>query len=276
MPRNRAIEPHLRSSGQGGMNLDENTLLVEKQDDGIAFLVINKPHRRNALDHEMMDQLVVTLEALESDGDVRVVVIKGQGKHFSSGADLRIVFETIEDVRMALRKYLRAVRTIQQMEKPVIAMVAGYAIGGGMSLALACDIIFASEDAKFSANFLQLGITPEMGAMLFMPLTIGLYRAKELWYTGRIVEAREAREMGFVNRVFPAEQLEEATKEFAREISRTPALPVRITKRITNSTIFSMLNTIMEAEVQSSPFCSQTAEHKAYIAAFVKKHTPSR
>jgi len=249
-------------------------VVVDKQNDGIATITLNKPERRNAIDPEMMDTLVDHLQNLDNDDDVQVVILRGQGDHFCAGGDLKAgasAGNTVEISRKSLKKYGLAVQTMQQMDKPIIAMVQGYAIGGGMSLALACDIILASEDAKFSSNFLSVGITPEMGAMLLMPLTIGIYRSKELWFTARGVDAEEAREMGFVNRVFPKEEIEEATQTLAREISQMPALAVRITKRITNSTILSMFNAVIDAESQATPFCTQTEEFRERLAAFVNK-----
>ncbi|ACL19076.1 enoyl-CoA hydratase [Desulfitobacterium sp. LBE] len=247
------------------------TLLWEKQNDGIAYVIINKPERRNAMDADLMVKMVQVLEQLDQDTDVRVIILKGQGDHFSSGGDLKAGVggePTVENSRAALQKFIFAARKIQEMEKPVIAMVKGYAVGGGMSLAMVCDIVFASEDAKFSSNFLKVGITPEMGAMLLMPMMMGAQRAKELWFTGRVIDAAEAKELGFVNRVYTAEEIENATRNFAADLAQMPALPVRITKRITNSTLFNLLNSVMEAELQSTPFCTQTEEHKSLIEAF--------
>ncbi|SHN62762.1 enoyl-CoA hydratase/isomerase family protein [Desulfitobacterium chlororespirans] len=247
------------------------TLLWEKQNDGIAYVIINKPERRNAMDADLMVKMVQVLEQLDQDTDVRVIILKGQGDHFSSGGDLKAGVggePTVENSRAALQKFIFAVRKIQEMEKPVIAMVKGYAVGGGMSLAMVCDIVFASEDAKFSSNFLKVGITPEMGAMLLMPMMMGAQRAKELWFTGRVIDAAEAKELGFVNRVYTAEEIENATRNFAADLAQMPALPVRITKRITNSTLFNLLNSVMEAELQSTPFCTQTEEHKSLIEEF--------
>jgi Enoyl-CoA hydratase/carnithine racemase len=252
----------------------EDTLLLQKHADGIAELVLNKPQRRNALDPGMMDRLAKYLEALDADNGVKVIILKGQGDHFCAGGDLKAGAGktlTIEDSRNSLRKYGRVVQALQQMEKPVIAMVRGYAVGGGMSLALACDIILAADDAKFSANFLKVGIVPEMGAMLFLPQTIGLYRAKELWFTGRVVEATEASAMGWVNHVYPAGEVEQETRALAQTVAQMPAVPLRITKRITNSHINSMLNAVLEAELQASPLCSQTEEFKLYKAALMNK-----
>jgi len=255
-------------------NMTDSTVIIDKKTDGVAFVIINKPARRNAIDPNLMDNLTDALLTLDNDDEVKVIILKGQGDHFSSGGDLKARKPgpcPIEEKRKMLRKHGRTIQTIQNMEKPVIAMVKGYAVGGGMSLALACDLIFASEDAKFSCNFLKVGIVPEMGAMLFLPQTIGLYRAKELWFTGRIVGAAEACEMGFVNRVFSSEEIEAATISFAKEIALVPSVALRITKRISNSTINNMLNTILDSEAQSSPFCSETDDHKAYVESFRNK-----
>jgi Enoyl-CoA hydratase/carnithine racemase len=252
-------------------NLTDSNVIIDKKTDGVTAVIINKPSRRNAIDPDLMDNLTDAFQTLDNDDEVKVIILKGQGDHFSSGGDLKARPPgryPVEAKRKMLRKYARTVQTIQNMDKPVIAMVKGYAVGGGMSLALACDLIFASEDAKFSCNFLKVGIIPEMGAMLFLPQTIGLYRAKELWFTGRIVVAAEAYKMGFVNRVFASEVIEAATISFAKEIASVPAASLRITKRISNSIINSMLNPLMDAEAQSSPFCSETDDHKAYMESF--------
>ncbi len=252
--------------------MSEGTVLIEKQGDGVAFVILEKQDRLNAIDPVMMDQLVDCLQQLEKDDEVNVIILKGNGKDFSAGGDLSNVnSEDIRELRQMMKRYGRAILTIQQIEKPVIAMVKGYAIGGSMSLVLACDIIFASENAKFSSVFLKMGLTPEMGALLFMPLTIGLYRAKELWFTGRTVTASEGFTMGFVNRVLPDTEIDEETIAFAREIAGGPQLPMRVTKRITNSMIFNSLNTVLESESLYSAFFLATEDHKEIIETFRKK-----
>ncbi len=255
-------------------NITDRNLIIDQKADGVALIILNKPARRNAIDPDLMDNLTNTLLNLDNDDEVKVIILQGQGDHFSSGGDLKAREPgpyPVEEKRKMLRKYGRTIQTIQNMDKPVIAMVKGYAMGGGMSLALACDLIFASEDAKFSCNFLKVGLVPEMGAMLFLPQIIGLYRAKELWFTGRTVGAAEACAMGLVNRVFPSSEIEAAAIAFAREIAAVPSVSLRITKRISNSVINHMLNTVLDCEAQSSPFCSETDDHKAYVDSFRNK-----
>lgn len=252
--------------------MKESTVYTYKQEDGIAFIVLNKPDSMNAIDPDMMDQLVSSLQTLENDDEVKVIVLKGEGNCFSAGGDLSNVnSEDIRDLRKMMKRYGRAAMTIQQTEKPVIAMVKGYAIGGSMSLVLACDIILAAEDAKFSTAFLQIGLTPEMGSLIFLPLTIGLYKAKELWFSGRKVTAKEAYDMGFVNRVLPKEEIDDATIKLAKEIAKMPQTAVRVTKRISNSTIFDKLYTVLESESLYSSFSLTTEDHKKLIAEFRNK-----
>lgn len=245
---------------------------IEYREEGIAFLVINKPQKKNALSGPMMDLLTGALTQLNEDDAVRVIILKGEGENFSAGGDLTQGGPSgIEHTRKLLKRYMRTIHTVQQIGKPVIAMVDGWAVGGAMSLALACDIILVSDRVKFTSNFLKVGIIPEMGAMMFMPQLMGPYRAKELWFTGRVVGAQEAYQMGFANRIFSPEQLEDETIAFAKEVASVSAMSVQLTKGITNGTMSQMLSLVMEAESTASPFCTQTDEFSEIMARFKKK-----
>lgn len=249
---------------KGGIGL-KDVIYSEVREDGIAFLVMNKPQRKNAIDGNMMDLLSEQLQCLNDDQDVRVIILKGEGENFTAGGDLKQVGPeglTIEKSRQLLKRYTRTVKTIQQISTPVIAMVDGYAVGGGMSLALACDIIYVSDRVKFLPNFLKVGIIPEMGAMMFLSQLIGPYRAKELWFTGRMVDAGEAYRLGITNNIFSADQLEEETVAFAKQIAALSPTAVQITKNITNSIMGPILDLVLEAETTASPFCTQTDEYK--------------
>lgn len=252
----------------------KEVIYSESKECGISTLVINKPSKKNAIDGIMMDLLTEHLLTLDQDSTVKVIILKGEGDNFTAGGDLNQGGPnglTIELSRNLLKRYTRTVQTIQQISTPVIAMVDGYAVGGGMSLALACDIVIVSERVKFLANFLRVGIVPEMGAMMFLPQLIGPYRAKELWFTGREILAEEAYQLGFVNKIFPANELEEGTIAFAKNISSLSSNAVQITKTITNGTMSQMLNLVMEAESTASPFCTQTADYKDIATLYNKK-----
>jgi 2-(1,2-epoxy-1,2-dihydrophenyl)acetyl-CoA isomerase len=261
--------------GDGSVE-NSRDLIIEKRKDKVAVIGINKPQRKNAIDADMMNCLADTLLMLDTDDEVCVVVLKGQGENFSAGGDLKAdKLPGIENARARLRKYSRAIQVIQQMEKPVIAMVDGYALGGGLSLALACDVVFASTRAKFGANFLKIGLIPDMGALFLFPLRVGLGKAKELWFSADIIEAQEARELGIVNRLADISELERETFAFAGMVAQLPPMSVRITKRLSNTCASNLLNTILEMEAQTVPFWIETAEHKACVRAFVN-HSNSK
>lgn len=249
-------------------------IICNKYSDSIVEMILNKPERRNALDADMMDELNARLLSADADNDIRVVIIKGSGEHFCSGADLKMAPEggySIDERRAMLSRYNRVVKTILTMEKPVLSVVRGYAGGGGMSLALCCDIIFAAEDAMFYGNFVKAGIVPEMGAMMILPQLIGLNRAKELWFTGETVDGKRACELGFVNHAYPSESLDEEVYAFARTLAGMPKIAMGITKRVTNSTVLAGLDALLECEQQASPFCGSTEEFKKRREAFLNK-----
>lgn len=252
--------------------IDMSNIIWNRCSSSIVEIVLNKPHRRNALDGDMMEELNSLLLRAEADEDIRVVLLKGSGEHFCSGADMKAAPAggyTIDERREMLSRYNRVVKTILTMEKPVVSVVRGYAVGGGMSLALCCDIVFASEDAKFFGNFVKAGIVPEMGAMLILPQLIGLNRAKELWFTGEIVSGKRAIELGIANRVCPPESLDDEVAAFAETLAGMPKIAMGITKRVANSTVLAGMDALLECEQQASPFCASTEEFKKRREAFL-------
>lgn len=251
-----------------------DNIYLERPDRAVAEIVLDKPERRNAIDLNMMLKLNELLMQAEDDADIRAVIIKGRGEHFSSGADLKAAPEggySIDEKRDSLMKYNRVVKTILGMETPVISVVRGYAVGGAMSLALACDIIFAATDARFFGNFVKVGIVPEMGAMMILPQLIGINRAKELWFSGEVVDGRRAYELGIVNRLCEPESIDGEALDFARELSRMPRMAVGITKRVTNATVLNGIDQLLECEQQASPFCGSTDEFKRRRESFLNK-----
>lgn len=251
-----------------------SNIKIEMFNDEIAEIVLDKPQRKNAIDLDMMVELNRLLLQAERDKNIRVVILKGRGENFSSGADLKAAPEggySIDEKRACLIKYNQVIKTILSMEKPVISSVRGYAVGGAMSLALACDIIFAAEDAKFFGNFVKVGIVPEMGAMMILPHLIGANRAKEIWFSGQIVDGKKAYDLGIANRVCKPECLEQDTIEFAKALCDMPQTAMGITKRVTNATMFAAIDQLLETEQQASPFCGSTEEFKLRREKFLQK-----
>ncbi len=254
--------------------MDNNNIYISRPDRAVAEIILDKPERRNAIDLNMMLRLKELLIQAENDRDVRAVILKGKGDHFSSGADLKAAPEggySIDEKRDSLMKYNHVIKTILNMETPVISVVRGYAVGGAMSLALACDIIFAATDAKFFGNFVKVGIVPEMGAMMILPQLIGINRAKELWFSGEVIDGRRAYELGIANRLCEPEDIDGDALAFAKELSQMPRIAVGITKRVTNYTVLSGIDQLLECEQQTSPFCGSTDEFKRRREDFLNK-----
>lgn len=254
--------------------------IVTTIDGNVGIIAINNPQRRNALSPADAQAIGNAVRAFDEDTAVRVVVLRGEGGHFSAGGDLKARPKgkrSVEDVRAALSRYAEAVRSIQNAHKPVIALVRGCAFGGGMGLALSCDLITVAENARLCCNFCRIGTIPELGLMLSMPQSMGMYRAKDLWFSGREISGSELYEWGVASRLFSDDEIERKTMELARTIAKTPALAVEITKSIANATNLSSLPGLLAAELQSSPFCTSTEEHKALVETFLsaKQDKPS-
>lgn len=236
--------------------------------DGIAVIRLNRPEVRNAFDLETEEELAKAINDVKYDDDARVLIITGTGTAFCAGADITTMEEQgAEQVRNAQEVVLALVN----MEKPVIAAVNGIAVGAGCSLALVADIIIASTNAKFSLNFVKVGLVPDMGAMHFLPRVIGLAKAKELMFTGATVDAMEAQEIGMISKVVLEGDLERVVWELAHQIALMPPKPIGLMKTILNRSSQLDLPSLLELEAQAEAICSQTDEHKQKVQAFLRK-----
>lgn len=230
---------------------DFSTIVATIDDDGIAICRFNRTAVRNALSLEMVDEIHVLLKTLERDDSVRALIFVGNGDTFVSGADID---EMVSRKRVdALRKINNGLfQAIEDFQAPTIAAIDGYALGGGCELAAACDLRVSSSDAKFGQPEVKLGIIPGAGATYRLPKLIGLARAKDLIYTGRIVGSAEAFEMGLVNRVTDGDVLEAAI-ELARKIVSNSAAAVRFAKMALNASpeISTSAGIALETAIQS-------------------------
>ncbi|RMG18721.1 MAG: hypothetical protein D6731_01405 [Planctomycetota bacterium] len=214
---------------------DYRTILLDVDADGIAWLTFHRPEVRNALDQAMVDEVRHALRELATRDDVRVLVLRGAGgKAFLGGADIR---ELRDRTRLdALRRINSELfREVERFPAPTIAAIEGYALGGGCEVALACDLRICTEDSKLGQPEVGLGIIPGAGATYRLPRLVGLGRAKELIFTGRLVSASEAQWLGLVERVVPRGRLEEEVRELARSIARNGRLAVRLAKQALNA-----------------------------------------
>ena len=201
-------------------------VLVER-DDPIAVVRINRPRARNALNHQVMDELCESLETLDADDAVRAIVLTGDEKAFAAGADIG-GFVDATPITMLAQDLTTRWERIRRVKTPLVAAVSGYALGGGCELAMVCDVIVASETAQFGQPEINLGIIPGAGGTQRLTRAAGKYRAMELILTGRFFGAAEAKELGLVARVYAKETWLEDAKALAREIASKPPLAVRL------------------------------------------------
>jgi 2-(1,2-epoxy-1,2-dihydrophenyl)acetyl-CoA isomerase len=254
---------------------EEKQLLIERQDNGVVYLTINRPKKKNALSYEVVIEMLDAVRDIDRDLEVRCVILRGAGGCFCAGGDLGPAMsgkqQTVLEGRRSMIEYGNLIAAIVRCDKPFIAQVDGYALGGGLSLALACDMLFVAESAKLSSMFTHVGVSPEMGSLLFLPQAIGMYRAKELWYTGRRVSAQEAYELGFVSRVCKDDTLEAETMEMAGHIATLPRVTMTMMKRSLNSHVYHELEAILSLDPANTLQCLSDGEAMAYLMENFRK-----
>jgi enoyl-CoA hydratase/carnithine racemase len=248
--------------------------LVESSRDGhVALLRLNRPDVRNALSPEMMERLASELEALDPDPDVRSVVIAGSEKVFAAGADIKALSErTFAD---ALRHPAASFwRRVAAVKTPLIAAVSGFALGGGCELALACDMIVASETAVFGQPEIQLGIIPGGGGTQRLARVLGKQRAMELVLTGHRFDAREALELGLVNRVVGDDRWLEEALALAHAVAERPPIAVRLAKQAVLAAEETSLAAGLENERRLYELAMATEDRVEGMQAFLEKREP--
>ena len=252
---------------------DEILLDIE---DAVATVTLNRPERLNTLAIQTVDRLVETLsEAADSD-DVRVVVLAGNGRRFCAGADQAEMIERDPQAwEPIVRRYLDPVRAIVAMDKPVIAALHGDAVGGGLGLALACDFRIAAEGIRMGAPFTPIGLAGcDMSAGWFLPRLVGLGMASDLMFTGRLVEAGEALEIGLVHRVVPKEKFDAEVSALARQLAAGPPIAHRWTKRAIHRSLGVDMDAEFEFEIFAQVQCIQSEDHREGVRAFKEKRVP--
>ena len=250
------------------------TILFEKAD-GVADVALNRPKKLNAFDGTMHEELYAALEEAASDEAVRCVVLRGEGRGFSAGADLAGILEGSDgppDLGEYLRNtYGRLVKRMVSTEKPIVASLHGPVYGAGVGIALACDLRIAAQSARFSVAFIKIGLMPDAGVSFLLPRVVGLGRALEMSLLGDPVEADEALRIGLVNRVVPDESLAEETAALASRLAAMPTAAIGRTKGAFHASFEADLGTALEREAEGQTFCGFTADHREGVAAFFEK-----
>jgi len=250
------------------------SILVTKQD-GVATLLLNRPDKLNALSEEMYHGIADHCAALDADDEVRAIILTGAGRAFCAGGDVGSMggYDVVTG-RKRSQKHRRAVVNLYNVEKPVIAAVRGPAAGIGFSLALASDLIVASESAYFLAAFKNVGIPPDGGAVFFLTQYLGIARAKEIAYTARRIPAQEAREMGLVTKVVPDDKLEQEALALAQDLASSATYALRLAKRMFQSMYVPTLEMLLEMENLAVCGARLTHDHKEGVEAFKARRQP--
>jgi 2-(1,2-epoxy-1,2-dihydrophenyl)acetyl-CoA isomerase len=256
------------------------TLLYDV-DRGVATITLNRPAVLNAISQQMIEELQAALDTVKDEASVRSVVLTGAGRGFCSGADLKgrqrvkpsdagadAGIAGAERLRRTLNPLILAIRTI---EKPFIAAVNGVAAGAGCNLALACDIVLASDEARFGNVFARIGLIPDCGGHFFLPRLVGFHKAAELMFTGDIIAAHEAERLGLINRIVPHAELIKQARELAERLARGPTRAIGLCKRTMNIGITADLATVLEAEAEGQALARQTEDHWEGVQAFLEK-----
>ena len=242
------------------------------QDGRVAILAINRPNALNALNRSVLMELDAALDDLEKNQEIYVIVLTGEGKAFVAGADIEEMKDmTPEEAKKFAELGSRVFKKIETIDKPVIAAVTGYALGGGCELAMACDIIIAGEKAKFGQPEVGLGITPGFGGTQRLPRIVGTKIAKELLFTGEIIGAEEAERIGLVNKVVPQQMSLQTAIEMGKSIASKGQIAVRNCKTAVNRGIETDVDSGVVIENQLFASCFENSDQKEGMTAFIEK-----
>ena len=246
-------------------------IILDKQE-GIAKITLNRPDAMNAFSLGMREEVGTAFESFASDDEVRAVVLTGAGRAFCAGGDIKGWGDLGDDgLKTLLTLAHRAVRAITTLEKPVIAMVNGAAAGAGCNLALACDLIIASDKARFGETFVKVGLGPDWGGAYFLPRLVGMAKAKELLFSGKVIDANEALQIGLVNQVVPSDQLEATTMELAKQLAKSATKAIGLTKSFLHKVWQMDLDAALEYEGNVQAACIKTYDHQEGVKAFLEK-----
>ena len=245
--------------------------------DHLATVTLNRPEKLNAMNLELLDTLADALQRLADDADVRCVVLTGAGRGFCAGGDIGAMAsgEVVSGDPVArLRQQEESSRLLHEMPKPTIAMINGPVAGAGLSVALACDIRIAAESARFGTAFARVGFSGDFGGTWMMQRLIGPARARELYFTAQLLDAREAERIGLINRAVPDDRLREETMALAQKITSGPPIALARMKQNMNLALVSDFATLLAAEAEGMIMTGMTKDHLAAARAFLAKREP--
>ena len=244
--------------------------------DGVLRLTLNRPDALNSFTVEMKEALLAALKEAGRDREVRVLVLTGAGRAFSAGQDLKErQGPEVADLGTELRlRYNPIVLAMRRLEKPIIGAINGVAAGAGLSIAMACDILIAAENATFIEAFSRVGLVPDTGSTWFLPRLVGSARAAQMMFTADPVDAATAEGIGLVNRVVPADKLMDEAHALAQRLASAAPVALALAKRALNRTFEMNLEQALDYEAQLQSIAGRSVDHPEGVSAFVEKRPP--
>lgn len=258
--------------------MGDDAVLLQVDEPGIAIVTLNQPERRNPMSRELLDAFQRRVDQVREDDRIRVMLVRGAGPVFCAGGDLDYMTRACKgsdaEVERFLQRLYRPFLSLLDVEVPTIAAIRGAAIGGGLGLALLCDLRICAADARLGANFARLGFHPGMGITHRLTRTVGHSAACDLLFTGRLVQGDEALRLGLVNRVCPAEELEELGRALAQEIAANAPAVIRMSKRAIYRDLREMTRSALDYEIMAQVISNRSDDYREGLEAMREKRSP--
>jgi len=254
----------------------EFKFILYGKSEGIATITLNRPEALNAFSKEVIEEVLQALEDVRQDENVRVVVLTGAGgKAFSAGADIKAMkgMSALKARELSLMGE-KLCYALESLEKPVIAAINGYALGGGLEVAMACDFRIASENARMGQTEVNIGLIPGWGGTQRLTRLVGATKAKELIFTGKMIDAKIAEQIGILNMVVPPEKFEESVKQFAAELASKPPVALKVAKALINKGAETSLDIALALEREGFGVVASTEDLQEGVSAFMEKRKP--
>ncbi len=251
--------------------------LIYSVENSVCFIKLNRPDVFNSFNEELSAEIIDAFKKAGKDEAVRVVVLTGEGKAFCSGQDLKDIKGEVGKRSLGdsvLRRYNPMIQAVRELMKPVVCRLNGVAAGAGASLALACDMIVASENASLIEVFTNVGLVPDSGSSFFLPHLVGYNKAFELLTLATKISAQEAQQMGFVYKVVPHDQLDQAVNELAARYASGPGKSYAIIKKMLNKAYTATLNEMLTEEYYGQEMAGRSEDYKEGVTAFIEKRKP--
>jgi len=255
----------------------EYKYIIYEKSEGVATITLNRPEALNAFSKDVVSEILHVLEDVKNDENVRVVILTGAGeKAFSAGADIKSMagMNALKARELSLMGETLCV-ALENLEKPVVAALNGYALGGGLEVAMSCDLRIASENARVGQTEVNIGLIPGWGGTQRLTRLVGMTKAKELIFTGKMIDAKTAEQIGILNMVVPADKFRETVRQFALELAAKAPIAVKVAKALINKGSDIGLNSALALEREGFGVVASTEDLKEGVAAFSEKRKPS-